>query len=90
MPASSLIQCVPAVDLFNWIQSDRFFGQQGAQSVPSAIFIKDFKSQLTGSADSGQFDSRMYEDNFINETLKDYPEELRDRQYSLKEKIITL
>ena len=76
MPASSLIQCVPAVDLFNWIQSDWSVGQHGAFLVPSAKFIKGFKSQL---ADSCQFDSRMYGDNFIDEILKEYPEELRAR-----------
>ena len=65
MSVSSLKQCVSAVDLVNWIQSDWFIGQQEAQLVPSAKSIKGFKSQLTGPADSGQFDSQMYEDNFI-------------------------
>ena len=74
MPASSLIQCVSAVDLVNWIQSDWFSGQQGALLVPSAKSVKRFKSQL---ADSCQLDSRMYGKNFADETLKEYHEELR-------------
>ena len=65
MPASSLIQCVPVVDLVNFIQSDWFFGQQGALLVPSAKSIRGFKSQLTGPAYSSQFDSRMYGDNSL-------------------------
>ena len=87
MPASSLIQCVPAVDLVNWIQSDWFIGQQGALLVPSAKSIKGVKSQ---QEDSCQFDSRMYGDNFSKEILKEYPEELRTRRYILKEKVISL
>ena len=87
MPASSLIQCVPAVDLVNCIQSDWFIGQQGALLVQSAKFINGFKSQL---ADSCQFDSRMYADTSIDEILKEYPEELRARRYILKEKLISL
>ena len=73
MPASKLVQCVAAVNLVNWIQSEWFFGQRGAMLVPSAKSIKGFKSQLTGPADSCQFDSRMYGDNFIDENLKEYP-----------------
>ena len=73
MPASSLKQCVPAVDLVNWIQSDWFIGQQGALLVSSAKSIKGFKSQLSGPADNCQLDSRMYEDNFIDKILKEYP-----------------
>ena len=84
MPASSLIQCVPAIDLVCWIQSDWFIDQQGALLVPSAKSIKGFKSQL---ADSCQFDSRMYADNLIGEISKGYPEELRARRYILKEKV---
>ena len=87
MPASSLIQCVPAVDLVNWIQSDWFGGQQGVLLVPSAKSIKVFESQLAGSC---QFDSRMYGKNFTDEILKEYPEELRARPYILKEKVISL
>ena len=87
MPASSLIQCVPAVDFVNWIQSDWFIGQQGALLVPSAKSIEGFKSQL---ADSFQFDSRMYGDNFIDEILKENPKELRARRYILNEKVISL
>ena len=87
MPASSLIQCVPAVDLVSWIQSDWFIGQQGALLVPSAKSIKGFKSQL---ADSCQFDSRMYRDHFIDEILKEYSDKLRSRRYILKEKVISL
>ena len=68
MPASSLIQCVPAIDLVNWIQSDWFTGQQGALLVLSAESIKGFKSQ---QADSYQFHSRMYGDSFIDEILKE-------------------
>ena len=78
---------MPAVDLVNWIQSDWFSGHQGALLVPSAQSIKGFKSQLTGPADSCQFDSRMNGDNFIDKILKEYPEELRARRYSLKEKV---
>ena len=77
MHAASLIQCVPAVDPVSWIQSNWFIGQQGALLVPSAKSIKGFKSQL---ADSCQFDSRIDGDNFIDEILKEYPEELRDRR----------
>ena len=87
MPASSLIQWVPAVDLISWIQSDWCIDQQGALLVPSAKPIKGFKSQL---ADSCQFDSRMYGDNFIDEISKEYPEELRARRYILREKVISL
>ena len=87
MPASSLIQCVPAVDLVNWIQSDWFSGQQGALLVPSAKSIKGFRSRL---ADSCQFDSQMYAKNLTDEILKEYPEELRARPYILKEKVISL
>ena len=58
--------------------------------VPSAKSLKGFKSQLTGPADSCQFDSRMYGDNSIDENLKEDPEELRTRWYSLKEKVIQL
>ena len=71
MPVSSLIQCVPAIDLVNWIQSDWFTGQQGALLVLSAESIKGFKSQL---ADCCRFHSRMYGDSFIDEILKEYPE----------------
>ena len=87
MPASSLIQCVRAVELVNWIQSDWFIGQQRALLVPSAKSIEEFKSQL---ADSCQFDSRMYGDNFLDEILKENPEELRARRYILKENAISL
>ena len=80
MPASSLKQCMPAVDLINWIQLDWFICQQGALLVPSATSIKGSKSQLTGPEDSCQFNSLMYGDNFIDEILKDYPEELRARR----------
>ena len=90
MPASSLIQCVPEVDLVNWIQSDWFIGQEVALLVPSAKSIKGFKSQLTVPADSCWFDSRMYGDNFIDEIFKEYPKELRARRYILKEKLISL
>ena len=69
MPASSLIQCVPAVDLVNWIQ---FIGEQGALLFPSAKSIKGF--------------DRKYGDHFIDEILKEYPEELRGRRYIFKEK----
>ena len=87
MPASSLIHCVPVVDLFSWIQSDWFIDQQGSLLVPSAKSIKGFKIQ---QADSCHFDSRMYGDNFSDEILMEYPEELRDRRYSLKENLISL
>ena len=90
MPASSLIRCVPAVDLVNWIESDWFTGQQGALLVPSAKSIKGFKNQQSGPADSCQFDNRMYEDIFIYKILKEYPEELRARLYTLEEKVISL
>ena len=73
MPTSSLIQCVSAVDLVNWIHSDWVIGQQRALLVPSAKSIEGFKSQL---ADSCQFDSRMYGYNFIDKILKEHPEEL--------------
>ena len=86
MPASSLIQCVPAVDLVSWIQSDWFIGQQGALLVLSTKFITGFKSQL---ADSCQFDSQMYGDNFIDQILKEYTEKLIARRYILKEKVIS-
>ena len=78
---------MPAVDLVNWIQSDWFSGHQGAFLVPSAQSIKGFESQLTGPADSCQFDSLMYGDSFIDKILKEYPEELKARRYSLKEKV---
>ena len=87
MPASNLTQCVPAVDLVSWIQSDWFIGQQGALLVPSAKTIKRFKSQL---ADSCQFDSRIYGDNSIDEILKEYSEERRARRYISKENLICL
>ena len=90
MLASILIQCEPAVDLVNWIQSDWFIGQQRALLAPSAKSIKGFKSQLTGPADSYQFDSPMYGGTFIDEMLTEYPEELRARQYIIKEKVISL
>ena len=72
------------------ILSDWFIGQQGALLVPSAKSISGFKSQLTGTADGCQFDSRMYGDNFRDEILKEYPEELRARRYILKEKLRSL
>ena len=81
MPASILIQCVPAVDLVSWIQSDWFIGQQAALLVPSAKSIKGFKSQL---ADSCQFDSQMYRDNVLDKILKEFPDEFRARRYNLK------
>ena len=58
--------------------------------MPSAKSILGFESQITVPADSCQFDSRMYGDNFIDEFLKEYPEELRARWYILKEKVISL
>ena len=89
MPASSLIQCVSAIDLVNWIQLDWFFGQQAVLLFPSANYILGFKSQLTGPPKSCQFDSRIHGDNFINEILKEYPKELRARRYILKETLIS-
>ena len=79
-----------AVNLVNWMQSEWFIGKQGPMLVPSAKSIKGFKSQLTGPADSCQFDSRLYGDNFLDEILKEYPEELRARRYILREKVISL
>ena len=87
MPASSLIQCLPAVDIVSWIQSDWFISHQTALLVPSVKSTKGFKSQLE---DSFQFDSQMYGDNFIDEVLKECPVELRARRYILKEKLISL
>ena len=89
MPASILIQCASAVDLVNWIQSDCFIGQQGALLIPSAKSIKGLKRQLSAPADSCQLDSRMYGDSFTDEIFKEYPEELRARQYILKENVIS-
>ena len=74
MPASSLIltglldkkTCLLA-------KKDWFIGQKGALVVPSAKSIQRFDCQLTAPADSCQFDSRTYGDNFIDEISKESP-----------------
>ena len=67
MTTSNLIQCMPAIDLVNCIQSDWFIDQQEALLVPSAKSIQGFASQQSGPADSCQFDRRMYRENLIDE-----------------------
>ena len=58
--------------------------------MPSAKSIQGFESQITVPADSCQCDSQLYGYNFNDEILKEYPEELRARWYTLKKKVISL